>query len=196
MQLTRKQIIDYLNSHHSTTAIELSRALNVTPANIRHHLSELIRQDVVEEVGNLPPQGRGRPIKLYCLSKGALHHNLDFLASVLLGTGFRENTLFHKKVAEQMISDIEHPGHLIQRLNQAMDWLNEHNYQARWEASPRGPRVILGYCPYVAILDTNPEICQIDTELVSQLVGSEMEQRSRLERSPQGIRQCIFDVRR
>jgi len=56
MQLTRKQIIDFLNTNHTATAVELSRALNVTAANIRHHISELIQQEIIEEIGNLPAQ--------------------------------------------------------------------------------------------------------------------------------------------
>jgi predicted ArsR family transcriptional regulator len=200
MQITRKQIIDYLNSNHTATAVELSRALNVTAANIRHHIVELIQQEIVEEVGNLPTRGRGRPTKLYCLSKGALDHNLDFLADILLQiiTGDKSKDRYHdqfNRIAQQMIGDFQPPARVIQRLNQVIQWLNDNNYQARWEASPNGPRVILGYCPYVAILDTNPEMCQIDTALVSQLVGSPMEQQTKLERSSLGIRQCIFTAK-
>jgi predicted ArsR family transcriptional regulator len=201
MQLTRKQIIEYLNTKHTATATGLSQALNVTAANIRHHISELIRQDILEEVGNLPTQGRGRPTKLYCLSKGALNHNLDYLADILLkviAQGELEDNSQNPftKIAHQMLKNLDIPTSPIKRLTQAMEWLNDHNYQSRWEASPKGPRVVLGYCPYVAILDTNPEMCQIDTSLLSQLVGLSMEQIAKLERAPQGIRHCVFAIRK
>jgi predicted ArsR family transcriptional regulator len=193
MQFTRKQIISYLTTNHIASVPELSQALNLTVGNIRHHIKELEGQEIVEEIGNLPPQGRGRPTKLYCLSKGALEHNLDFLINVLLRFNTQEDEeTRYKKIANQMIGEFDYFPQVIQRLNQVMDWLNEHNYQARWEASPTGPRVIFGYCPYAAILDTNPEMCKIDTALVSQLTGAAMEQQSKLERSPQGTRQCIF----
>jgi len=198
MQLTRKQIIEYLNSNHSATALELSRTLNVTAANIRHHISELIRQEIVEEIGNIHPEGRGRPTKLYSLTKGALNHNLDFLADSLLQifanvlSGAENNHI--ELISRQMLKGRNIPENHIQRLNQAILWLNSHNYQSRWEASLNGPRVSLGFCPYAAILDANPVLCQIDTVLVSQLVGSRMEQLSRLEHSPSGKRQCVFAI--
>ena len=201
MQLTRKQIIEYLNTHHTATAVELSQALNLTAANIRHHIVELIQQNILEEVGNLSPQKRGRPMKLYCLSKGALNHNLDFLADVLLKMISKANKGHAvqnplNEIARQMLGDLKVATSPIQRISQVMEWLNDHNYQARWEASPNGPRVILGYCPYVAILDTNPEMCQIDASLLSQLVGLSMEQISKLERAQQGTRHCVFAFRK
>jgi predicted ArsR family transcriptional regulator len=197
MQFTRKQIIDYLHNHHIASVPEISQALNLTLGNIRHHIKELVTQYVVEEVGNLPAKGRGRPTKLYCLSKGALNHNLEFLIESLLkimqagATSEIRHTVFDQ-IAQKMIGDREFKSSPIQRLNQAIQWLSDRHYQARWEASPTGPRVILGYCPYVAILDTNPEMCQIDTRLVSQLCGNEMDQVARLERGPKGAHQCVF----
>ena len=41
MQITRRQIIDYLQTNRIATSIELSRALLVTAANIRHHIQLL-----------------------------------------------------------------------------------------------------------------------------------------------------------
>ena len=76
MQHTRQQIITYLHSHRSATSAELGRALLVTPANIRHHLRLLKKDGLVEEIGQEPARGRGRPTKIYGLTNHALMHNL------------------------------------------------------------------------------------------------------------------------
>lgn len=200
MQFTRQQIIDHLNRHHVASVSELSQALNLTVSNIRHHIKELEARQIVEEVGNLPQSGRGRPTKLYCLSKGALDHNLDYLAEILLDVILQDSapadrSQYFERIASHMIGNLPLPKNQIQRLNRAIQWLDDHNYQPRWEASPTGPRITLGYCPYVAILDTVPEMCQIDLSLISQLAGNPMQQTARLGRGPEGAHQCVF-VRR
>jgi len=78
------------------------------------------------------------------------------------------------------------------RLNQTIRRLDEMNYQARWEASSQGPRVILGHCPYAAILAENPELCQMDAVFLSSQLGQAVDQVAKLERGPQGIPHCIF----
>ena len=197
MQLTRKQILQYLQKKHIATALELGNSLNVTAANIRHHLSELINQNLIEEFGNLPGKGRGRPTKLYRLSHNSLDNNLACLSNVLLSvlmenvtnSGAQEQML---QIAQVMIGEYATSRNLFQRLNLAITWLNERHYKSRWEASPTGPRLILGFCPYIAIIDTNPDLCQFDKALISQLIGLPVTQTEKLDRSPNGARQCIF----
>lgn len=197
MQLTRKQIIDHLLRNHFTTATELSSSLNVTAANIRHHLGELKKQEIIETFGKLPGKGRGRPQQLYRLSTNTLEHNLANLSKVLLKFVFANSSaddLDEKinKIASIMGLEFGSYPNLFQRLNQLVRWLNKRHYQARWEASPTGPRVFLGHCPYSAIIDTNPEICMLDRALISNSVGIQVTQVVKLERNPKGARQCIF----
>ena len=53
MQHTRQQVVDYLQNNRIASSIEISRALMVTAANIRHHLRILEDTGVVEVVGKL-----------------------------------------------------------------------------------------------------------------------------------------------
>jgi len=195
MQITRQQIIAYLQAHQTATAKDLSQSLSVTAANIRHHLQKLEQQGVIEEVGLLPPQGRGRPTRVFSLATRATEHNLDHLAIALLQLFLsidpQEGSV--RRIAKQMLGQFELPSGAIQRLTAAIQWLDDHHYRARWEASPSGPRIILGACPYLAILDSAPQVCQVDASLISQITGLPMRQTSRLERDPTGSHQCVFE---
>jgi predicted ArsR family transcriptional regulator len=197
MQLTREQIIQYLESHHIATAKDLSGVLNVTAANIRHHLKILKQQNLVEEFGKLPPRDRGRPTKLYRLSSTTMDNNLQALSSALFRI-FLEDTksiadlVKMDQIAQKMIGQYKLHPNLFQRLNSAMKWLNTMNYKSRWEASQAGPRMILGYCPYLAIIDSNPEVCDLDKAIISRLIGLPVDQLEKLERSPEGSRHCVF----
>ena len=89
----------------------------------------------------------------------------------------------------------ENPGPgqpLMRRLASAIERLNEMHYQARWEAGPEGPRIILGHCPYATIIDKHPELCQMDLALLSKLLGGELQQTAKLESGAGGLPFCAF----
>jgi predicted ArsR family transcriptional regulator len=200
MQLTRKQILEYLHNHRMATSIQLSHALQVTRANIRHHLAILEEQALVEVIGHAPQRGRGRPTKLYSLTPQALANNIENLAMALL------KALLSGSSQVEMQAQIEHlasllggeppssPTTLRTRLDQAVAQLNQQAYQARWEAHVDAPHLILEHCPYAAILPKHPELCQLDAALLKRLLGQPVEQIARLERGPEGVPHCIFKL--
>ena len=195
MQYTRQRILDYLQANPIVSAVTLSRSLQVTAANVRHHLNLLLDQGLVEVIGQEPARGRGRPTKLFGLTPGATKNNLADLASAALRTCYSTPLS-----ADQLATLVDHLiGELddfspnpVQRLNQVVTKLNQWHYHARWEASADGPRLILGHCPYLPILPEHPELCQMDALLLSKLVDLPVEQISKLERNPGGAPHCIF----
>jgi len=200
MQLTRKQIIEYLHTHRMGTSIQLSHALQVTPANIRHHLSILEEQALIEVIGHAPQRGRGRPTNLYSLTPQALADNIQTLVHVLLqqtlnGVSPTERQTRLDQLAVRLAGEVPLSApNLRLRLNQAVERLNQQAYQARWEAHASSPHIILGHCPYAAILDEHPELCQLDAALLQRLVGQPVEQIARLARGPQGVPHCVFKL--
>jgi len=68
-------------------------------------------------------------------------------------------------------------------------------YQARWEAHKQAPHIIFENCPYIAILENHPELCSIDAELLSELLGEEVDQLSKLEKDARGLAHCRFRIR-
>jgi predicted ArsR family transcriptional regulator len=80
------------------------------------------------------------------------------------------------------------------RLALTIDRLNELHYQARWEASPAGPRILLGHCPYAEIISRYPELCRMDAHLLELLLALPARQTAKLERSATGLPQCAFIV--
>jgi predicted ArsR family transcriptional regulator len=195
MQHTRQQILDFLKHNRIATAIEMSQALLVTSANVRHHLKLLETAGFVEVVGQRPGRGRGRPMKLYSLTEQALQQNLDGLSSALLQTVLSDTQNPNDKldqIAFNLVGDFEVANHIHTRLHQAIDHLRQLQYQAAWEASPTGPRLILRNCPYAVILDEHPELCRMDEALLSRLLDQPVQQTAKLERQPDGVPHCAF----
>ena len=84
MKTSRQQLLEYVQQHRAVTAEELSRALHMTQANVRHHLNILKEQSLIEVIGPRPAEGKGRPARSFGPSEKSLGNNLDLLSSVLL----------------------------------------------------------------------------------------------------------------
>ncbi|HLA97415.1 MAG TPA: helix-turn-helix domain-containing protein [Anaerolineales bacterium] len=198
---TRQLILDHLRSKQVASAAELSRLLQVTPANVRHHLGILISEGVVSVIGERPATGRGRPALLYALSGQSSRHNLDRLCSALLNEIANPQkaaspTESLQRVAQELSGESQNPpGNLTRRLYQAIQRMNELNYQARWEARSDAPHVILGHCPYAAILSAHPELCRMDVLLLENLLQSRVEKVAHLARDDRGLTYCMFALK-
>jgi len=197
---TRLRILDFLRKQQTASVLELSRALGMTRANIRHHLVVLESNDLVEMVGQRR-QGKGRPENVYGLSRRVLGDSLDELASALLAEwlgglpeGKQEAGL--RSVAGRLGSAYSggREGPLVKRLAEVVRFLNSRHYQARWEAGAAGARLILGHCPFLAIIERHPELCRVDALLLEGCLGQAVSQTAKLERAGQGLPQCVFVV--
>ena len=193
---TRLRILDHFRKHQSASVRELSRLLGMTGANIRHHLAVLESNDLIEIVGQRK-EGRGRPMHVYGLSRRVLGDGLDKLAGTLFDVWLdgvaderREKDL--RSLAERLAGGAESKAPVMKRLVRAVERLNELHYQARWEASAAGPRLILGHCPYAAIVADHPELCRMDAFLLETRLGASVEQTAKLQLSDKGLPFCAF----
>ncbi len=199
---SRQKILAYLRTHNGVTSAEMARSLQVTPANMRYHLSHLAADGRVKII-SLRQDGRGRPVKVYGLSDALVGDNLAGLADVVLSkllAGFpvaeRESVL--GALAAQLAASTppERTLHITRRLALTIERLNALHYQSRWEAHAQGPRVILEHCPYAAILAKHPELCRMDGFLLQDLLGTATEQSAKLELNARGLPFCMFVVGR
>jgi predicted ArsR family transcriptional regulator len=207
MKTSRQQVLDYVIAQRVVSANDLSRAMQMTEANARHHLHILSEQGLVSVVGRRAAQGKGRPVQLFGLSEGVAGHNLDHLAAALLGellVGLPEDEQAQmvERLAVRMLNDGERPPgeqqpgrtHLTQRLFQAVRHFNRFNYATRWEAHAIAPHLILGHCPYARIVGEYPELCRLDQFMIEHFVGARVEQIARLQPDRRGAQQCVFAV--
>jgi predicted ArsR family transcriptional regulator len=199
---TRLRILDHIRRHQAASVQELSRSLGMTGANIRHHLAVLESNDLIEMVSQRREGGRGRPRMVYGLSRHALGDGLDELSSALLaewldGLPERGQEAGLRSLAGRMAAGFagESKGPLPKRLTDAVRFLNGLHYQARWEAGAAGPRVLLGHCPFSAIIERHPELCRMDAFLLEGCIGQVVEQTAKLEQGGQGLPQCAFLVK-
>ena len=198
MKSTRQRLIEYLETSNVATSLELSHALQVTASDIRHHLKFLQEDGLVEVAGERKPRGRGRPAQLYGLSQGSLDDNLSLLVDLLFDEIIAESPdsleAALKRIALGLKGEAKPYGNLAQRLYMTVSRLNRLNYQSRWEAHSNAPQVILGRCPYAKVIAAHPELCQLDTILLNDLLKKPVSQIAKLAKDDRGASYCLFLV--
>jgi predicted ArsR family transcriptional regulator len=78
----------------------------------------------------------------------------------------------------------------VKGLNAIVSRLSALHYEARWEAGAEGPRFLFGHCPYAAIIQRHPELCEVDGELLEAVTGHSMYQHAKI--GEQGSLVCMF----
>ena len=193
MLTARHKVLAYLNKTRTASAREISRALKMPPANVRHHLRVLVSDGRLEVAPVREHDGRGRPEKVYSLPRAALGDNLSVLAEALLAEA--SSNLRIEELARHLAGDSNFAGQaLARRLNLIVEKLNQMNYHARWEAGAAGPRIILGHCPYAAIIEKHPELCRMDKALIHEMMGQSADQIFKIGKDGSSV--CVFVVGR
>ena len=200
MQTTRQRILVYLEKNRQATAPELSQVLDLTQANIRHHLGVLEKDGKIEAIGETPASGRGRPTLIYMAARGEQASALDVLTSVLLqhsqeGRTSKQQHAFLSRIAQKMAGTTSGHGSITIRLSSAIQYLNEYHYKAHWEAHADAPHIFLGHCPFAEIITQHPELCLMDKFLLEYLTNEEIDQLEKQTRTPQGPGYCRFVIK-
>ena len=189
MVTARQKVLSYLSKNRIASAREVSRALKMSAATVRHHLRVLVSDGRLEMTSVRGHGGRGRPEKVYSIPRAALGDNLSALSEALLaeaGQSVRMEALAKRLAGESDFAS--HP--VAKRLSLVVEKLREMNYHARWEAGSYGPRIIFGHCPYAAIIKKHPELCQMDEALLKELMGQSAEQLAKIGRDGSSV--CVF----
>ena len=188
---TRHKVLAYLSKNRTASAREVSRALKMSIANVRHHLRVLVSDGRLELTSVRGADKRGRPEKVYSLPRAALGDNLPALADALLteaASGVRIEALAQRLAGESNFASQP----LAKRLNLTVEKLNQMNYHARWEAGSEGPRIIFSHCPYAAIIDKHPELCQMDAEILKEWMGQPATQIFKIGKDGSSV--CVFVI--
>ena len=187
---TRQKILDYLKRNRTVSSREIARALRMTSANARHHLG-ILAADGRVEVFSQRQVGRGRPEMVYQLAGTMMGDNLSTLADALLSEAgsMVQMDIIGKHIAGEGVASSQP---LMRRLTSTIERLNSMHYQARWEAGAEGPRIVLGHCPYKAIIGEHPELCRMDAALLTELLQDEIRQTAKLEPGAGGLPFCSF----
>jgi predicted ArsR family transcriptional regulator len=199
---SRQRILNYLKKQHPASAAQIGHALNMSPADVRHHLAIMLDDGRIALIGEKRSHGRGRPVNLYGLSEKSLGDNFPLLSNVVLDELLKKLSPARRGAAIQSIAgklalqfgddDLNLP--MAKRLEIVVDQLNKHFYQARWEAGSQGPRILFAHCPYSAIIKDHPELCQMDEALLGERMVTSARQLAKMGQMPAEPLYCVFHL--
>lgn len=178
---TRERILEMISQSRAITVAELSQRLHTTVANIRYHLQPMIEEGIVVVIDpDARNPSRGRPAARYQLNRKRMPDDLGRLSadllSLLLDPTQPEVELAGamRKLAVRRSNSANITGVPTQRLNLAVDYLNQHAFQARWEAHRAGPEIRFANCPFSTIVAEHPNLCEVDRMMLENLLGAQV----------------------
>ncbi|HQR25678.1 MAG TPA: helix-turn-helix domain-containing protein [Nocardioides sp.] len=183
---TRERVARSILENGPSTAAELARRLDLTPAAVRRHLDQMVEQGVLEpaEPRVRASRGRGRPARAFRLTEAGRDHfaqQYDDLAAQALR--FLAETAGPEAVAEfarRRVAFIERDYQRVARANPALSpaealarVFTEEGYAASVRDLPViGDQLCQQHCPVSHVAHEFPELCEAETEAISRVLGT------------------------
>lgn len=185
---TRERVANSILEHGPSTAVDLAKRLQLTPAAVRRHLDLLLADGVLEARDQRinGARGRGRPAKVFVVTDaGRDHFNqaYDDLASTALrylhATGGEDavKVFARHRVAEleeriRPLIDAAEPEDRPRILAEA---LTTDGFAASARSTPHGEQVCQHHCPVAHVAEEFPQLCEAETEAFARLLGSHVQ---------------------
>ncbi len=112
--------------------------------------------------------------------------------------GRRGATAVVAGLAQRLSRELQAPQPIssaTQRLAALVEGLNRLHYRSHWEAGAEGPHLIFGQCPYAAVIQRHPELCQMDARAIASLMKAEVQQKAKIAQGGAGASSCIFALK-
>jgi DeoR family suf operon transcriptional repressor len=198
---TKEKIFQALRAKGQMTVSDLAEALEITPIAIRHHLSSLQTDGMVEV--REERHGVGRPRQVYKLTSHAMERNTSkyYQFTNLLLDQLKEHLspeMVNKlllEVASSMAGDWKKELDslpLPRRLDRLVELLTQEGFVARVEPAGPGCYCLTELaCPYSRISLTHPEVCAIDASMLSRALGTDVERTSCIR---SGSDSCTYSI--
>jgi predicted ArsR family transcriptional regulator len=180
---TRDQILEYLRQHPGTTVRELSEVLQVTPADVRHHLKSLDSDKLVQRISTDLSQTRGRPAQGFSLSANqasvAMNHMLfSILSESLSGIESQARRDFLERICNRLVGDGSTAKSMAQKLVYAVKKLTDLGFTARWEARAESPQIIVEGFPFIIEAASRDIYLQLTEILLERMLGTQVKYHS------------------
>lgn len=202
MQPTRYRILEILKERGDATVAELAHLLGMAPVSVRHHLDVLQGENLIWTPRVRRRGTVGRPRQVYALTEAAnkyfpQNHRLlalSMLDELKVMLSAQELEAILQRIAERMARQVSPPpayASMEERLQRAVDFLNEHGYLARWEKEGDAFILYTLNCPYAGVAERHRELCRMDQWLLAHLLPDTP---TPVSRQADGNCRCVYRV--
>jgi predicted ArsR family transcriptional regulator len=180
MKSTRDKILQTLLHKPRSTINALAEAVGINPISVRHHLTNLQMEGLVE--GQEERHGVGRPRLVYVLTNEGMERfptrymqlTTRLLAQMKDTMPEPMVTKLFNQIAEDMAShyasDMQGLS-MEERLDFVQAMLAREGFTVEWEKKGRQYEIHEISCPYYQIGVAHPEVCTVDQTLISKMLA-------------------------
>jgi DeoR family suf operon transcriptional repressor len=180
MKSTRDKILQTLLEKPRSTINTLAEAVGINPISVRHHLTNLQMEGLVE--GHEERHGVGRPRLVYVLTDEGmerfptrymqlttrlLSQIKDTMPGPLVANLFNQ---IAEELASKYSSDVRNMS-MEERLDLVKEILAHEGFNVQWEKKGGQYEIHEISCPYYQIGTTHPEVCSVDQTLISKMLA-------------------------
>ena len=180
MSATRDKILRTLLKKPRSTINALAEAVGINPISVRHHLTNLQMEGLVE--GQEERHGVGRPRLVYILTNEGMERFptrymqlttrlLSQMKETMPGPVIAQ--LF-SQIAEDLVDDYAKDMENLtmeERLDFVKDMLAQEGFTVEWEKKDNQYQIHEISCPYYQIGIAHPEVCTVDQTLISKMLA-------------------------
>lgn len=200
MQETRTQILEILQKDGRATVRQLARRLNLSIGTLRHHVRVLERDGLLSR--EKLRQQVGRPqLRFHLSAKGraSFPKRYDSLSSSLLSQikdsmGAEELLAMLNRMVQNIMSKHD-PSQRGSTQEERADFLVKvlrgEGFVANWELLDGEVRITQHTCPYHDVVQEHPEVCHLDTQIITRILDRPMKRTSCM---AGGDHACCFEV--
>ncbi len=180
MKSTRDRILQTLLKKSNATINELAKAVGINAISVRHHLTSLQAENLVD--AEEQRHGVGRPRLVYFLTEAGREkfpsRYLRLTNRLLdeLKTSMPEDVVvkIFKKMGANLaveIDEIQDEQTLEEKLEILRTTLEDEGFSMDWEKTGSGFNLIHSSCPYYHIGQAHPEVCALDQSFISTVLS-------------------------
>ncbi len=179
MKSTRDKILTVLLKKPKSTVNELADSVSINAISVRHHLNSLQADGLIN--AEEERHGVGRPRLVYSLSE----EGLEKFPTRYFRLANRILEQVRSSLSQEQMSDIfteiakdiaaEHQSTLkLMGIEEKMDFvqalLEEEGFFIEWEKKEDHYILHEVTCPYLHVVNQNPEVCKLDQALITELL--------------------------
>lgn len=180
MKSTRDRILQTLLRRPRTTINELAEAVGINPISVRHHLTNLQMEGLVQSEEER--HGVGRPRLVYALTEEGMEQfptrylrlTTRLLAQMKESMPEPLVSKLFSQVAEDLAADYSEQMkglNMEERLEAVKELLAQEGFTVEWEKKDDQYQIHEISCPYYQIGVTHPEVCTVDQTLISKMLA-------------------------
>lgn len=184
---TRENIIQILVTRQKCSINDLAEEVKINPISVRHHITRLEADGLVESAEER--HGVGRPRRLYFLTPAGMelfpsrYLNLSNMLFEQIKKNIPKKTLTRllRNMAEEMAQDLIADTrleelNLDERLSLLQELLTNAGFTVKIEKHEDKILINETSCPYIHVGQEHHEVCILDKTLIHTILGTPVEQ--------------------